>query len=589
MIKYFGFILITFPLLGADIPLATIPAGIPTTNDSVLGTQSGISKLFNLSKIVQLATNIVINVSPAVGLVSPIQTALNNIPAGGPQWGTNVTGALINLKSGDYYVSNTLFYSNTFPYFVRIVGDSLSTRIIWAGSARTNLMKFCGGGNPNGGLSLPAHVEIEHITFTSVTNDLISLLTITNESYSRVAHCNFTGWELLTNNLHGSQVSIDGPLPTQPPGNVGLVIGSPLSHSTVVEDCFFAGLATGLHNFGDHFYGNIIKSALLGIYNNGGPDSIGTSWPNTSPYSLGFLLVFGAGLNVNIEDVHFYGVAGGVMSDGGPAIYLSRPQWEGADHAIAIFNLASPVFITEDSISDDSIIYKVNHGPYSLTATGNADIRYAIWSKMPANITLDGGGNRLTNFAFVSGNHVIGNVIDAQSNAPDTNHIYIVGAGIVNANGTYTWKGASGSLVFWTNTTSCGIILDRTGGSVSLNVADAFEITNASGHVYGIDSQQLTIGGALLVPFGENNAWETLIGVTVPPTSSNFGTNYVTSTGQTPFTLGNYLIKSSARSTIPPQLPLESVWMWNSNGILFGIQTSNKMDGTTVRYTNKLW
>jgi hypothetical protein len=42
-----------------------------------------------------------------------IQEALNQIPAGGPQWGTNVTGGHIHLAAGDYYITNSLFYSNT--------------------------------------------------------------------------------------------------------------------------------------------------------------------------------------------------------------------------------------------------------------------------------------------------------------------------------------------------------------------------------------------------------------------------------------------------------------------------------------------
>lgn len=579
------FSLFTFSSYGANIALPNLPSAIPSTNDTIAGVKGGVASQFLLKNIIALNTNNVITLAPTAGLVSPIQTALNNIPSGGPAWGTNVTGALINLKSGDYYVSNTLFYSNTFPYFIRIRGDSLSTRIIWAGSARTNLMKFCGGGNPNGGLNLPAQVEIEHITFSSVTNDLISFLTITNESYSRVSHCNFTGWELLTNNLHGSAVSIDGPAPTQPQGNVGLVIGSPLSHSTVVEDCFFAGLATGLHNFGDHFYGNIIKSAYIGIYSNSQTD--GTAWPNTSPYSLGFVMVFGGGLDINIDNTHLYGVNGGIMNDGGPPIYLNRPLWEAADHAIATFDLTKTFYITEAAISDDSIKYKVNHSPYSLTASSGLDVRYSIWSKMIDNASLNGNGNRATNFSLLSGDHVTGAVIDGMNTSPDTNHIYVVGSSLTSANGIYTWKGSTASLVFWTNTTACGIILDRTGGSVSINTFDAFEITNNLGHLYGIDTSEITLGATLLSSMPDH-VWELVDGSGTPPTSAKWGTNYSAASSVFPYNISGSLFTNTPLNKVPQHLPLNTCWIWNSNGDLYGIKTT--ASGTTeIRSTNKLW
>jgi len=337
-----------------------------------------------------------------------IQEALNQIPAGGPGWGTNVTGALIQLGPGDYYLTNAAFYSNTFPTGIRIVGSSLlSTRLIYAGlGTTTNMLTFKGGGNPNGGLNLNLHIELEDLTFTSITNMQGRLLVITNESYLRIAHCNFTGWEMVTNNLHGAAVSIDGPAPSQAPGNVGCTIGSPLSHMTILDSCFFAGLATGFENYGDHFYGYNLKSAFIGIFGVG--QTAGTAWANTSPHSLGAFMLFRTGLNINITDAHFYGVTCGIVLDnpdgisGVANVKLTNPQWEGAPHALVADAPASQtILISSDAISDDgpSGRYSVSHGPYAMTLTTAMDVRYAIWSKLVANTRIDGNGGMATNFS----------------------------------------------------------------------------------------------------------------------------------------------------------------------------------------------
>lgn len=329
-----------------------------------------------------------------------IQEALNQIPAGGPQWGTNVTGAHIHLSAGDYYITNSLFYSNTFIYSIRMEGAGiLATRLIWAGSVRTNMLRFCGGGNPNGGLVLlPGQVQLENITFTSITNDLMQLVVITNTSYALVRDCNFTDWELGTNNLHGAQLSIDTPAPSQPPGNVGLVMGSTLDHGDFVEDCFFSGLATGIDDFGDHLYVTGFKTAFIGIYGAGGSD--GTAWPSTGPYSLGPAILIRGGLGAYVNNAHFYGCYGGVLNEGTSDVVLRDPQWEGADRALAAFNPASAgtFYIEETAISDDTVKYAINHGPYSYSSSTAVKVVYNRVSKLMASTGMDGNNNSATNF-----------------------------------------------------------------------------------------------------------------------------------------------------------------------------------------------
>lgn len=341
--------------------------------------------------------------SPSYG----IQEALNSIPAGGPGWGTNTVGATVRLNSGDYYLTNGAYYSNTFKYSVKIKGSGyLNTRLIYVGfnNVRTNLLKFAGGGNPNGGLDLPGHVEIEDLTMTSTTNDLIAFLCITNDSMWAVRHCNFTGWQITTNQTHGAQISIDGPSPTLPPGNVGIVAGTALDHAGFIDECFFANLAVGVQSFTDHLYARNIKTAFIGGFDHGG-DSFGegTAWPNTSVYSLGSVFLIMSGLNVDIDHVHFYTVNAGISFDANVECFLSHPQWELCGYGYSAFNPSGQfIHIDETSISDDAVAYQILHGPYSRTPTTAINIDYVMRNKAMSSVSFDGNGNIATNWARFS-------------------------------------------------------------------------------------------------------------------------------------------------------------------------------------------
>lgn len=320
-----------------------------------------------------------------------IQEALNSVPPGGPQWGTNVTGANIHLAAGDYYVTNGAFYSNTFPYNIRMEGAGiLATRLIYVSNnnSRTNLLRFCGGGNPNGGLSLPGHVQLENMTFTSVTNDLLELVVITNISYAKVRDCNFTGREITTNNTHGAQLSIDGPYPSQPPSNVGLVVGNLNDHGTFVEDCFWANLACGLNNFSDHLYVFNFKTAFVGVYIGGGSGADGTGWPNTSAYFLGPSILLHGGLNTTINGAHFYTANGGVVADASSTVIMRDIQYETCSHATATFVPSTTIFtLNGTAITDDGSRWVITHGPYAYNSSTAYNIQYELRSTFLSGIS----------------------------------------------------------------------------------------------------------------------------------------------------------------------------------------------------------
>jgi hypothetical protein len=406
---------------------------------------------------------------------SGIQEALNSIPPGGPQWGTNTTGALIRLDGGDFYATNSIFYSNTFPYSVRLQGAGiLASRIAYAGSARTNLIRFCGGGNPNAGLMLPGQVELEDITFTSITNDLIALVVITNVSYSKVRDCNFTGWEITTNNTHGAQLSIDGPYPTQPLGNVGLVIGNANDHATFVEDCFFANLATGVQSFSDHLYLTGFKSAFIGVYIGGGSGADGTGWANTSPYSLGACILLMQGIGAYIDRPHFYIANGGIVLDAAQDVSVINPQWEQADHAYAAFVPTGQQFLVHEPVldGDESATFAVLHSPYSYSASTALDIRHTVSSKMIQGIGLNGNNNVATNFASIRAGDLTG-----------TNGVfYASSAGLCPINTNFT-SYASGTAYTMTITPT-QLTFGTTSPGITIQNAGTYMISSTTGVKY---------------------------------------------------------------------------------------------------------
>lgn len=334
---------------------------------------------------------------------SGIQEALNAIPRGGPGWGTNTTGALLQFAAGDFYFTNNIFYSNTFPYSIRWEGSALlASRLIYAGNSTTNLIMFTGGGNPNGGLSLPGQVEIEHLTFSSISNGQVILLVITNCSAEIVRNCNFTGWQITTNNLHGTQVSIDGPAPDNAQGNVGLAIGTGLDHATIIEDCFFAGLATGAFVCGDHFSGLNLKSAFIGEF--GGGPSAGTAWANTSPFSLGAFILRNGGLETRIVGMHAYICQGGVaLLNGSAGLHsIIFPQWELCDRPLSSTSPSTVGFAmietqTGDTFGTATGQNLINTSPYSYSTTTIMDCREIIWNKLLPSIGLDLNNNPATN------------------------------------------------------------------------------------------------------------------------------------------------------------------------------------------------
>jgi hypothetical protein len=160
----------------------------------------------------------------------------------GTNFGPYAAGTSIQLGPGYFFYTNKLVFSNTFTTGIKIVGSTgLESKLVYAG-AETGIkcIEIRGGHNPNvGTLDIPMHVTIRDVGFSALNNTTNILLLVTNISHAEITGCNFTQWQIMTNQVWGSGQSIAGGAPF-PVGNlVGLVIGNDYEHGTFLNMNYF--------------------------------------------------------------------------------------------------------------------------------------------------------------------------------------------------------------------------------------------------------------------------------------------------------------------------------------------------------------
>lgn len=230
--------------------------------------------------------------------------------------GPTARGVVFQFEGGYYYFTNTLVFSNYWPMALTFRGANLlDTKLVYAGNENgTNTITFKGAGTPRvGSLNLPNHITITDMGFTAINDATNVLMKIGNFSHANLSRCNFTSWRVMTNQVEGAGVSTDtSSVGGVTSGNlVGLFITDGPEHSTVLDDIFFAGLATGADLRNDHVTAFGLKFAHIGIFAN--------QWPATSRYSIGACIIQEQGLDSVFYYCHFYSAKVGFcyISDGG--------------------------------------------------------------------------------------------------------------------------------------------------------------------------------------------------------------------------------------------------------------------------------
>lgn len=339
-----------------------ISSGFPTVTVSSRGIANGLSTTTNNGKMYGPDT-------PGT-MTSGLQEAFNSMPHL-TVMGPAATGINLQLESGYYYFTNKLWFSNDYPYALKITGSTLlDTKLVYAGNeVGVDCVTICGSASSlAASYDVIGHIVIRDVGFSCIANVTNTLLWITNQAYAEIESCQFTGWRLMTNQVWGAGVSITESIPI-PFANVGLKISGGGDHATWIRHCFFSGLATGADLMCDHAYVDGFKTAEISPSTN--------PWPNTSPYSLGAAILRRGGLDGYYRDCHFYGVKSGLLLIGvtrGNEV-IEKFMEETCDYALGSSTvLPGTLLVRQPYLEGAAEQYFINTTPtYSLTKLDKAE------------------------------------------------------------------------------------------------------------------------------------------------------------------------------------------------------------------------
>lgn len=301
---------------------AVVTNSLPFFTVSAAGIANGLSAVTNAGYMYGPDT-------PGT-VTSGLQEALDAIPRATNQ-GPLAWGGRIILTPGHFYFTNTLLFSNVWNNGLTLEGAGLfQTKLVYAGSGEgVKTVNLCG--TPAALAStypLAGHYNIRDIGFTALNNTTNILLWITNHAYVNIENCQFTSWQIMDNQLHGSGISVTE-AQTNASGLVGLHLGANGDHASFIRNCFFNGLATGADLQCDHPIVDGFKTAEIGMNT--------MLWSNSSPYSLGAAILRRGGMDGHYANVHFYGCKGGLVLIGANTTweYIERVYCETCDYPLA--------------------------------------------------------------------------------------------------------------------------------------------------------------------------------------------------------------------------------------------------------------
>jgi hypothetical protein len=272
-------------------------------------------------------------------------------------------GVKFQFDSGYYYLTNPIVFSNYWPLAMVFDGASLyDTAIVYAGSlGGTNMLTFRGAGTPRAtSLNIPLHLDMRNLRFSAINDNTNILVHVQDYSYAKIENCNFEGWQSMTNQIEGAGVSLSDASAWATNGNlVGIKFQGPNEHSTILDNVFFAALATGVHAANDHVSAFSLKFARVGRRV--------TKWPATSIYSMGACIIRENGLDSDWWYLHMYNSKLGFLSG---ASQLDRPKlhhanFEDMDNYTAVLDstrgieLDGPVFY--DVLESQQLEYYKNN------------------------------------------------------------------------------------------------------------------------------------------------------------------------------------------------------------------------------------
>lgn len=339
------------------------------------------------------------------------QEAIDSFPRGSSN---NPAGVYLKPSIGAHFYTNTIVYSNNWPYqFVVQGAGKFATKWVSAiaNSGTTNFIILAGGGNASPALNCSGDIIFQDLTFASVYCSTNIILRATNYNSMVIQRANFSSWDATSgadwmSSVASYQDSLNYATTTN--GLIGLVSGNVNNKGLILDDVQFGFLACGVETFDDHIKIRDFISVING-QNSGFQDQ--TAWPTSSHYRLGAAIIRWPKLDTSYEGVHFYSDRLGIalMNHPGSASdpqYVVRPQLEGG-YAFAAINTNGNTWAIDDVTLASSALntaLRINTNDFSQINNASVSTRSIVYNDSAALIRPTVAGGIVINSGRADGN-----------------------------------------------------------------------------------------------------------------------------------------------------------------------------------------
>jgi hypothetical protein len=248
-------------------------------------------------------TNLFFSNSTTCGIMEAWTNFQSSLPG---NYGPTVSGIKYVFGGQYYYYSTPIVLSNFYPFAVTLEGsDPLSSKLVYNGVAvGTNCILITGGKTTNT-YSMAAHVFVRNMGFSATNNVTNTLMEVDNCAWSDFREVNWTGWQIMTNQFYGVEMSL--PLsPASLPQLGGLRIRTSGDHLTSFANTVVANLGWGMDIQADHQEYYNFKCSEIGNYLSTNQSAFSSFYPSNSIYSFSPALIVLPGLDATIFYAHNY-------------------------------------------------------------------------------------------------------------------------------------------------------------------------------------------------------------------------------------------------------------------------------------------
>ncbi len=395
-----------------------------------------------------------------------IQEAIDSFSRGSSN---RPAGVYLKFGPGSYFYTNTIAYSNNWPYQFNVQGAGMfGTRLVYAGTATgTNTIDIKGGGNGGAALDCSGDNLWQDITLASIYCSTNVLLRITNANKTIIRNVNFSGWDEVSGiDMMSSGAAFMDPFAytTTTNGLVAMVSGNINNWGLEVENVQVGFTAAGIESYDDHL---TIKHFLSVNTGNNALAQRHTAWPTNHPYALGAAIIRHPRLDATYKGLHFYADKTGLAlmnypGGGNTEIqYIDGIVYEGGYPALSAITTNGNVWAINDP-SFSSLSFgtggRIDTNNYSTLAGAWLSMRTVVYND-PAELKRPSatGGFNLTSGHYAGSGLQLTNIpglTPLPRQSLSTNSFVMVNSGTNNLDGIWFWNSTSSR---YTNANRTGV------------------------------------------------------------------------------------------------------------------------------------